>query len=81
MFSAYILQSQKTRRYYIGSSEDIENRLEEHNSGETKSIRKGIPWKLIHNEQFETRAETVKKEKQIKARGAKRYLESLNKSG
>ena len=81
MFSAYILQSQKTRRYYIGSSEDIENRLEEHNSGETKSIRKGIPWKLIHDEQFETRAEAVKKEKQIKARGAKRYLESLNKSG
>ena len=81
MFSAYILQSQKTQRYYIGSSEDIENRLEEHNSGETKSIRKGIPWKLIHSEQFETRAEAVKKEKQIKARGAKRYLESLNKSG
>jgi hypothetical protein len=29
---------------------------------------------VIHIEQYTTRAEAVKKEKQIKARGAKRYL-------
>ena len=81
MYFTYILQSKKTKRYYIGSTDDLKNRLEEHNSGETISIRKGIPWKEIHIEQFATRAEAVRKEKRIKARGAKRYLDTLNKSG
>jgi putative endonuclease len=73
----YILQSEKTKKYYIGSTKDLKNRLEEHNSGETKSIRNGIPWKVVHTEEFETRVEAVKKEKEIKARGAKRYLAGL----
>jgi putative endonuclease len=81
MFSAYILQSEKTQRYYTGSTDNLENRLEEHNSGETKSIRFGIPWKVVHVEQFETRAEAFRKEKQIKARGAKRYLDDRGNFG
>ncbi|MGD1046906.1 MAG: GIY-YIG nuclease family protein [Bacteroidota bacterium] len=80
MYLTYVLVSEKTLRYYTGSTDDIENRLQEHNSGETKSIRKDIPWKVIHIERFESRAEAVRKEKQIKARGAKRYLDYINKS-
>jgi len=79
MFLTYILLSEKTRRYYTGSTEDLKNRLLEHNSGETKSIRSGIPWKVIHVEHFETRSEAVRKEKQVKARGAGRYLDDLGK--
>jgi len=81
MFFVYVLRSEKTKRYYVGSTENLENRLEEHNSGETKSIRNGIPWQLIHTEQFETRGEAIKKEKQIKARGAGRYLNKNNLAG
>jgi putative endonuclease len=79
MFFTYILRSKKTKRYYIGSTDDLKNRLEEHISGETVSIRRGIPWKIVHTEQFNTRSEAIRKEKQIKARGAQRYLDSLNK--
>jgi putative endonuclease len=81
MYSTYVLLSKKTHRYYTGSTDDMENRLREHNSGETKSIRNGIPWTVIHIEQFESRTEAVRKGKQIKVRGAKRYLDSINKSG
>ena len=81
MIFAYVLRSEKTRRYYVGSTDNLKNRLQEHNSGETKSIRNGIPWQLVHTEQFKIRAESVRKEKQIKARGAQRYLDSMNKSG
>jgi putative endonuclease len=80
MYSTYVLLSKKTHRYYTGSTDDVENRIREHNSGETKSIRNGIPWNVIHIEQFETRAEAVRKEKQIKARAAKRYLDDIKKS-
>jgi putative endonuclease len=81
MFFTYVLRSKKTRRYYIGSTDNLENRLQEHNSGETKSIRSGIPWSIVHVEQFVTRTEAVRKEKQIKARGASRYLGKDKTSG
>lgn len=50
MFYLYILQSERTRRYYIGSTENIARRLREHN-GELPSLSRttlaGRPWKLI----------------------------------
>jgi predicted GIY-YIG superfamily endonuclease len=55
--------------------------LEEHNTGECKSTRKGIPWRLVRVEEYLTRAEAVRKEKKIKARGIARSLEDLEKSG
>ncbi len=62
----------------MGSTDDMENRLNEHNSGETKSISYGIPWRLVHKEGFKTRREAMLKEREIKSRGAKRYLEEHN---
>jgi putative endonuclease len=55
--------------------------VNEHNAGESKSTRSGIPWQLIHVEGFLTRAEAVSKEKKIKVRGIARYLEDIQKSG
>jgi len=77
MYCTYILQSTVTSRYYTGSTEDLENRFTEHNQGEMSSTRNGIPWKIIHVEYFTTRALAVRRERQIKSRGAKRYLEDL----
>ncbi|MDP2918981.1 MAG: GIY-YIG nuclease family protein, partial [Dehalococcoidia bacterium] len=35
MFYVYILQSEKSGRYYIGSTGDIPTRLAQHNAGAT----------------------------------------------
>jgi len=78
MFYVYILRSEKTKKYYVGSTQDVANRLREHNHGETRSIRHGIPWALVHQEIFPTRAEAVQCENKIKARGIARYLQALN---
>jgi putative endonuclease len=74
MFYIYILRSKLTQRYYVGSTEIVEKRLQEHNTGKSKSTRAGIPWELIHTESFSTRAEAVRQEQKIKARGIGRYL-------
>ena len=79
MFYVYILQSQATRKYYVGSTQDVSNRLREHNHSESLSTRGGIPWEAVHIEEFPTRAEAVRREKQIKARGIARYLRALGK--
>lgn len=43
----YILKSEKNGRYYIGSTNAIDRRIVEHNSGKTKSLRYHLPVKIV----------------------------------
>ena len=70
----YILQSRTSHRYYVGSTQDLTNRLDEHNRGESRSTRSGIPWDIIRVEDFASRAEAMAQETRIKSRGIARYL-------
>ena len=79
MFISYVLFSRSAERYYIGSTHDLENRLREHNAGECHSTRGGVPWNVVWAEEFDTRSGAVGRERQIKARGARRFLEGLHK--
>ncbi|MBI3167188.1 MAG: GIY-YIG nuclease family protein [Chloroflexi bacterium] len=83
MFYIYILYSQSLRRYYVGSTENVTRRLQEHNAGKSKSTRAGASWELVHTEPFETRADAMLRERKIKARGIERYLSDMrqNQSG
>lgn len=78
MFCVYILRSLKTKKYYVGSTQDVANRLREHNAGETRSIKHGIPWVLIPQKSFTARAEARQQENKIKALGIVRYLQTLS---
>jgi len=74
MFTTYILYSNSLNKYYTGSTIDLPRRLNEHNRGKTPFMATGIPWKLVFKKEFLTRPEAVKLEKQIKKRGASRFL-------
>lgn len=65
-YSVYILRSEKTHRFYIGQSNNIGGRLQEHNAGKTKSTKAGAPWLVVHQEQFDSRSEAFAREQQIK---------------
>ena len=78
MFYIWILRSKVTQRYYVGSTDDVEKRLKEHNAGKSKSTPTGIPWELIHSESFITRSEAMLHERKIKTRGISRYLSDIN---
>ena len=56
MFSVYVLRSSKTGRRYVGSCADLSDRLRRHNAGESQATKHGLPWTLIHEEEFRTRA-------------------------
>lgn len=47
MHCVYILQSLKDDSYYTGSTENVERRLEEHNSGTSKYSSTKRPFKLV----------------------------------
>ena len=67
MFYIYILQSQKNKRLYTGSTNSIIRRLKEHNSGNSKYTKLTRPLKLLYTEKFITRSEAIKREKFLKS--------------
>ncbi len=50
MYYTYILQSNKNKRLYIGSTEDLKIRFADHNKGKVNSTKSYLPWQLIYYE-------------------------------
>ena len=73
----YILQSQTNASYYIGSTAEMSRRLHRHNQGRSRYTKRGIPWRLVYTEQFDTRSQAVNRERQIKRRKSRDYIEAL----
>jgi len=75
----YIIYSEKNDKYYVGSTINIDNRLNEHNSGRNKSTRSGIPWEI----KFYFRCGAVRTARQIehkiKKKKSRKILEQIIK--
>jgi putative endonuclease len=78
---AYILYSEKIHRYYVGSTGDLELRLERHNTGWGKYTKSGIPWKIVYSEKFDSKPESLKREKEIKRKKSRKYIKGLINAG
>ena len=76
-FEVYILFSSSLKKFYTGSTENLEKRVQYHNLGGVKFTSTGIPWKLVWHKSCNTRAEAVQLENKVKKRGAKRFLLDL----
>ena len=80
-YSTYILHSPSLDSYYVGHTEDLHDRLENyHNAGKSLYTKRGIPWKLVYSESFQTRSDAIKREREIKGRKNRRFIEQLVQS-
>jgi len=50
MYYTYILKSIDYNKFYIGSTENLKNRLNDHNNGKSKFTKPYLPWKVIYYE-------------------------------
>ena len=66
MFFVYAIQSRTCGRIYIGQSERVERRLQEHNAGQVPSTKCDRPWALLRFEEFTRRSEARWFERQLK---------------
>jgi len=74
----YILYSQKRDRYYIGSTgDDLEERLRRHNANHKGFTGSANDWVYYHLEEYSSKGEAVKREKEIKSKKSRKYIESL----
>jgi putative endonuclease len=74
-FKVYILWSESLKKFYVGNTNDVIDRLFRHNAGYEKYTSKGTPRKLIHEIVCKDRKEAYNLEMKIKKRGIRRYLE------
>ncbi len=77
MFFVYIIYSPELDQFYIGQSQNLEDRLFRHNNSGSKSTKKAKDWVLKYTETFLTRSEVVQRETQIKKMKSRSYIESL----
>ena len=73
MFYVYVLESKKDHSQYIGMSEDVIQRLKEHNLGRVTPTKAKRPWSVIYKESFSTLIDAHKREKYLKSAAGRRF--------
>jgi len=80
-YFVYILQSESTSKYYIGHTDNLARRISQHNDadyqGSKHTKRNKGPWRSIYTESFDARSEAVVREKEIKRKKSRKYIEYL----
>jgi len=74
MWYVYALQSIKDKHLYIGISENTNERLKQHNSGMTRSIKHRRPFVIIYQEKCKSRIDARKREKYLKSGIGREFL-------
>jgi putative endonuclease len=81
MYFTYVLQSESTGRYYIGSTDNLDRRVAQHNDpgykGSKTTKRFKGPWKLVYAESSQTRAEAMFREREIKSWKSRQAIHNL----
>jgi putative endonuclease len=86
MFYVYILKSKKDNNLYIGYTNNLKKRIQQHNQGKNFSTSRRGSFSLIYYESFKSQKDATIREKQLKqfksAYGhlKKRIVNSLHES-
>ena len=66
MYYVYILKSKKDSSLYIGYTNNIDRRLEEHNNGKVSYAKTLRPWAVIYYESYISLEDAQTREKSLK---------------
>jgi len=77
MYYVYAIKSLNKKYIYVGLTDNVNRRFNQHNNGLERTTRSYRPFKLIHIEKFETRPGARQKEKYLKSGCGKEFLKTL----
>ncbi len=77
MVYVYVLKSEKDGNLYIGSTNDLRRRFQEHNTGRVASTKNRRPFELVYYEAYKADADARHREQNLKLRS--RTFEQLKK--
>jgi putative endonuclease len=76
----YILKSVSTGKFYVGSTEDIDARLSQHNAPRTNPsrwTRCSGPWELEYLKEFSEKRSAIRAERYVKSMKSREFLKKL----
>jgi len=68
MHYVYLLKSKKNGRLYTGFTDDLKQRLQDHNTGKSPYTKNNRPYVLIYYEAYASRFDAQKRERSLKLR-------------
>jgi putative endonuclease len=77
MFYVYILYSRQLDMYYTGETDDVIARMKKHLAGKSPFTSRVSDWIKVYTEEFEERRFAVKREREIKKKKRRSYIEYL----
>jgi putative endonuclease len=69
MYYVYILKSKVREEIYIGSTNNLKRRIQEHNNGFEISTKRYVPWSIYYYESYLTEKLARVREKRLKHNG------------
>jgi len=78
MFHVYILKL-NDGSYYIGSTGDLDSRLDDHCKKKCRSTKNKLPFEVVYTEEYKNRSEAQHREYQIKKWKSRKAIERLFK--
>ena len=78
-FYVYILRSTIDKLFYIGFTDDVWQRLKQHNDGEVQSTRPRRPFELIFFEAYPNKYDALRREKYLKTSKGKTTIRTMLK--
>jgi len=79
MYYVYVISSESKKYIYVGLTNDVSRRFNEHNKGLNKTTKPDRPFKLILTENHNSRSEARDREKYLKSGSGKEFLKKLIK--
>jgi putative endonuclease len=76
MHYVYVLRSLKDSKFYIGYTENLERRLNEHNDGKVTSTKHRSPFELVYYEACKNQKDALRRERYLKTTYGKRYIKN-----
>ena len=76
-YYVYILYSPSINQYYVGHTQNIEDRIYRHKNSGSKSTKKANDWVVKYTEEFQSRQEASLRELAIKNKKSRKYIEWL----
>ena len=77
MFYTYIIFSKTLDKYYTGSCENVQDRLNDHLNSRSTYTKVAKDWLLVYFENFDSRSLAVKREMAIKKKKSRKYIEFI----
>jgi len=79
-YFVYVLLSKKDKKFYTGFTANLDERINEHNSGKVNSTWNRTPFELVYYEVCLNQHDALHREKYLKTTYGKRYIRNRIKN-